>query len=101
MDCLLATSELAGIPVTAHLPADRSQSSGVVQGVDGDYNDEALHGSRDVRGAGDCSQVTRDITSLTVRLSRASHPGPPFSHGVRSEASVCSLKNLAQTVEKL
>ncbi|KAL3250748.1 hypothetical protein MRX96_055395 [Rhipicephalus microplus] len=42
MNRLLATSELAGIPVTARLPADRSQSSGVVQGVDGDYTDEAL-----------------------------------------------------------
>ncbi|KAL1470277.1 hypothetical protein MTO96_040529 [Rhipicephalus appendiculatus] len=42
MDRLLATSELAGIPVTARPPADRSQSSGVVQGVDGDYTDEAL-----------------------------------------------------------
>ncbi|KAH8009208.1 hypothetical protein HPB51_012706 [Rhipicephalus microplus] len=37
-----------------------------------------------VRGAGDCSQVTRDITSSAVHLSRASHPGPPFPHGVRS-----------------
>ncbi|KAH8018379.1 hypothetical protein HPB51_003664 [Rhipicephalus microplus] len=32
-------------------------------------------------------QATRDITSLAVHLSRASHPGPPFSHGVRSEAN--------------
>ncbi|KAH7943491.1 hypothetical protein HPB52_009095 [Rhipicephalus sanguineus] len=41
LDRLLATSELARIPVTARPPADRSQSSGVVQGVDGDYIDEA------------------------------------------------------------
>ncbi|KAL3200992.1 hypothetical protein MRX96_053576 [Rhipicephalus microplus] len=78
MNRLLATSELAGIPVTARLPADRSQSSGVVQGVDGDYTDEALPGRRVVRCAGDCSQATRDITSLAVRLSRASHPGSAF-----------------------
>ncbi|KAL1444682.1 hypothetical protein MTO96_045455 [Rhipicephalus appendiculatus] len=42
MDRLLATSELEGISVTACPPADRSQCSGVVQGVDGDYTDEAL-----------------------------------------------------------
>ncbi|KAL1427075.1 hypothetical protein MTO96_017816 [Rhipicephalus appendiculatus] len=42
MDLLLATSKLAGLPVTARPPADRSQSSGVVQGVDGDFTDEAL-----------------------------------------------------------
>ncbi|KAH7934671.1 hypothetical protein HPB51_028963 [Rhipicephalus microplus] len=42
MDRLLATSELAGIPVTACLSVDRSQSSGVVQGVDGDYSDDGL-----------------------------------------------------------
>ncbi|KAL1437684.1 hypothetical protein MTO96_048712 [Rhipicephalus appendiculatus] len=39
MDRLLARSELAGIPVTARPPAERSQSSGVVQGVDSDYTD--------------------------------------------------------------
>ncbi|KAH7958626.1 hypothetical protein HPB49_003387 [Dermacentor silvarum] len=39
---LLATSEIAGMPVTARLPADRTQSSGVVQGVHGNYTDEYL-----------------------------------------------------------
>ncbi|KAH7933387.1 hypothetical protein HPB49_012119 [Dermacentor silvarum] len=39
---LLATSEIAGMPVTARLPADRTQSSGVVQGVHGNYTNEDL-----------------------------------------------------------
>ncbi|KAL1467893.1 hypothetical protein MTO96_041843, partial [Rhipicephalus appendiculatus] len=39
---LLATSEIIGMPVIARLPADRSQSSGVVQGVHGNYTDDDL-----------------------------------------------------------
>ncbi|KAL1472047.1 hypothetical protein MTO96_004196 [Rhipicephalus appendiculatus] len=39
---LLATSEIIGMPVIARLPAHRSQSSGVVQGVDGNYADDDL-----------------------------------------------------------
>ncbi|KAH7946460.1 hypothetical protein HPB49_025462 [Dermacentor silvarum] len=38
----LATSEIAGMPVTARLPGDRSQSSGVVKGVYGNNADEDL-----------------------------------------------------------
>ncbi|KAL1470702.1 hypothetical protein MTO96_040296 [Rhipicephalus appendiculatus] len=39
---LLATSEIIWMPMIARLPADRSQSSGVVQGVDGNYADDDL-----------------------------------------------------------
>ncbi|KAH7942972.1 hypothetical protein HPB52_002917 [Rhipicephalus sanguineus] len=42
LSALPGVKGLAGIPVTARPPADRSQSSGVVQGVDGDYTNEAL-----------------------------------------------------------
>ncbi|KAL1487176.1 hypothetical protein MTO96_046623 [Rhipicephalus appendiculatus] len=56
MDRLLASSELAGIPVTTRPPADRSQSSGVVQGVDGDYTDEAL-----------LAAVTSDVPEIAAR----------------------------------
>ncbi|KAH7959449.1 hypothetical protein HPB49_011255 [Dermacentor silvarum] len=39
---LLATPEIAGMPVIARLPADRTQSSDVVQGAHGNYADEDL-----------------------------------------------------------
>ncbi|KAH6929155.1 hypothetical protein HPB50_023954 [Hyalomma asiaticum] len=41
-DRLLATTELAGIPVNARMPADRTQSSGIVQGILGNYTEEEL-----------------------------------------------------------
>ncbi|KAL1481388.1 hypothetical protein MTO96_034499 [Rhipicephalus appendiculatus] len=85
-DRLLATSELAGIHVTARPPADRSQSSGVVQGIDGDYTGRGPLGCRDVRSAGDCRQATRDIIGPTVRCPRPSRTCPPVPHGVRREA---------------
>ncbi|KAL1477772.1 hypothetical protein MTO96_035487 [Rhipicephalus appendiculatus] len=65
MDRLLATSELAGIPVTARPPADRSQSSGVVQGVDGDFTDEALLAA--VTSEVPVIAATRQGTSLVLR----------------------------------
>lgn len=39
---LLAVTELAGIPVGARLPADRTRSSGILQGILGDHPDEEL-----------------------------------------------------------
>ncbi|KAH6930616.1 hypothetical protein HPB50_015564 [Hyalomma asiaticum] len=41
-DRLLATTELAGIPVNARRPADRTQSSGIVQGMLDNYTEEEL-----------------------------------------------------------
>ncbi|KAL3243423.1 hypothetical protein MRX96_047428, partial [Rhipicephalus microplus] len=72
MNRLLATSELAGIPVTARLPADRSQSSGVVQGVDGDYTDEALLAA--VSSDVPVIAARRQGTSLVLRFAS---PVPP------------------------
>ncbi|XP_037501849.1 uncharacterized protein LOC119375889 [Rhipicephalus sanguineus] len=72
MDRLLATSELAGIPVTARPPADRSQSSGVVQGVDGDYTDEALLAA--VTSEVPVIAARRQGTSLILRFAS---PVPP------------------------
>ncbi|KAL1478322.1 hypothetical protein MTO96_035106 [Rhipicephalus appendiculatus] len=72
MDRLLATSELAGIPVTARPPADRSQSSGVVQGVDGDFTDEALLAA--VTYEVPVIAATRQGTSLVLRFAS---PIPP------------------------
>ncbi|XP_037501458.1 uncharacterized protein LOC119375352 [Rhipicephalus sanguineus] len=72
MDRLLATSELAGIPVTARPPADRSQSSGVVQGVDGDYTDEALLAA--VTSEVPVIAARRQGTSLILRFAS---PFPP------------------------
>ncbi|KAL1445370.1 hypothetical protein MTO96_029226 [Rhipicephalus appendiculatus] len=65
MDRLLATSELAGIPVTARPPAERSQSSGVVQGVDGDFTDEALLAA--ITSEEPVIAATRQGTSLVLR----------------------------------
>ncbi|KAH7946756.1 hypothetical protein HPB52_003979 [Rhipicephalus sanguineus] len=71
MDRLLATSELSGIPVTAR-PADRSQSSVVVQAVDGDYTDEAL-----------LAAVTSEVPVIVARrqgaslIRRFASPVPP------------------------
>ncbi|KAH7956346.1 hypothetical protein HPB52_008438 [Rhipicephalus sanguineus] len=76
MDRLLATSELAGIPVTAHPPADRSQSSGVVLGVDGEYTDEALLVA--VTSEVPVIAARRQGTSLILRL--ASHVPPARVH---------------------
>ncbi|KAL3252508.1 hypothetical protein MRX96_054886 [Rhipicephalus microplus] len=72
MNRLLATSELAGIPVTARLSADRSQSSGVVQGVDGDYTDEALLAA--VSSDVPVIAARRQGTSLVLRFAS---PVPP------------------------
>ncbi|KAL1486790.1 hypothetical protein MTO96_046817 [Rhipicephalus appendiculatus] len=72
MDRLLATSELAGIPVTARPPANRSQSSGVVQGVDGDFTDEALLAA--VTSEVPVIAATRQGTSLVLRFAS---PVPP------------------------
>ncbi|KAH7947181.1 hypothetical protein HPB52_008062 [Rhipicephalus sanguineus] len=72
MDRLLSTSELAGIPVTARPPADRSQSSGVVQGVDGDYTDEALLAA--VTSEVPVIAARRQGTSLILRFAS---PVPP------------------------
>ncbi|KAH7943049.1 hypothetical protein HPB52_004130 [Rhipicephalus sanguineus] len=72
MDRLLATSELAGIPVTARPPADRLQSSGVVQGVGGDYTDEALLAA--VTSEVPVIAARRQGTSLILRFAS---PVPP------------------------
>ncbi|KAH7934869.1 hypothetical protein HPB52_001684 [Rhipicephalus sanguineus] len=72
MDRLLATSELAGIPVTARPAADRSQSSGVVQGVDGDYTNEALLAA--VTSEVPVIAARRQGTSLILRFAS---PVPP------------------------
>ncbi|KAH6919524.1 hypothetical protein HPB50_029488 [Hyalomma asiaticum] len=39
---LLGITELAGIPVGARLPADRTRSSGILQGILGDHSEEEL-----------------------------------------------------------
>nr|XP_037270600.1 uncharacterized protein LOC119162238 [Rhipicephalus microplus] len=68
-----ASSSLdSGIPVTARLPADRSQSSGVVQGVDGDYTDEALLAA--VSSDVPVIAARRQGTSLVLRFAS---PVPP------------------------
>ncbi|XP_049271408.1 uncharacterized protein LOC125758366 [Rhipicephalus sanguineus] len=72
MDRLLATSELTGIPVTARPPADRSQSSGVVQGIDGDYTDKALLAA--VTSEVPVIAARRQGTSLILRFAS---PVPP------------------------
>ncbi|KAL1451288.1 hypothetical protein MTO96_043875 [Rhipicephalus appendiculatus] len=86
IDRLLATSELAGIPVTARPPADRSQSNGVVQGVDGDFTDE--HFLAAVMSEVPVIADTRQGTSLVLRFAspRPSCPCAPISNGVRSQA---------------
>ncbi|KAL1444013.1 hypothetical protein MTO96_045714 [Rhipicephalus appendiculatus] len=74
MSRLLVTSELAGIPVTARPPADRSQSSGVVQGVDGDFTDEALLAA--VTSEVPVIAATRQGTSLVLRFASPVPPAP-------------------------
>ncbi|KAL3250022.1 hypothetical protein MRX96_055635 [Rhipicephalus microplus] len=94
MNRLLATSELAGIPVTARLPADRSQSSGVVQGVDGDYTDEALLAA--VSSDVPVIAARRQGTSLVLRFAS---PVPPTR--VRLFRMVFELKTRGQGLPRL
>ncbi|KAL3197461.1 hypothetical protein MRX96_014630 [Rhipicephalus microplus] len=97
MNRLLATSELAGIPVTARLPADRSQSSGVVQGVDGDYTDEALLAA--VSSDVPVIAARRQGTSLVLRFAS---PVPPTRQqnlvvvGTKNECVLRILLSLEQ-----
>ncbi|KAH8027134.1 hypothetical protein HPB51_002317 [Rhipicephalus microplus] len=72
MDCLLATSELTEIPVTARLPNDHSQCSGVVQGVDGDYADEALLTA--VTSEAPVIAASREGISLVLRFASLMPP---------------------------
>ncbi|KAH7966156.1 hypothetical protein HPB49_014068 [Dermacentor silvarum] len=69
---LLATSEIAGMPVTARLPTDRTQSSGVVQGVHGNYADEDLLAA--VSSKVRVVAAKRQGTTLVLRFSA---PYPP------------------------
>ncbi|KAH7966751.1 hypothetical protein HPB49_019193 [Dermacentor silvarum] len=71
---LLATSEIAGMPVTARLPTDRTQSSGVVQGVHGNYADEDLLAA--VSSKVRVVAPKRQGTTLVLRFA-APYPPPP------------------------
>ncbi|KAL1481361.1 hypothetical protein MTO96_034524 [Rhipicephalus appendiculatus] len=99
MDRLLATSELAGIPVTARPPADRSQSSGVVQGVDGDFTDEALLAA--VTSEVPVIAATRQGTSLVLRFASPIPPAPVAESGAwppsrRQLPPTCLIARLRQ-----
>ncbi|KAH7971273.1 hypothetical protein HPB49_020826 [Dermacentor silvarum] len=75
------------MPVTARLPADRTQSSGVVQGVHGNYADEDLlaAASSKVRVV----VAKRQDTTLVLRFA-APPPPPrndlPLQHALRGAA---------------
>ncbi|KAH7945594.1 hypothetical protein HPB49_013239 [Dermacentor silvarum] len=73
---LLATSEIAGMPVTARLPANRTQSSGVVQGVHGNYTDEDLLAA--VSSKVRVVAAKRQGTTLVLRFA-APYPPPQGS----------------------
>ncbi|KAH7953782.1 hypothetical protein HPB49_012086 [Dermacentor silvarum] len=80
---LLATSEIAGMPVTTRLPADRTQSSGVVQGVYGNYADEDLLAA--VSSKVRVVAAKRQGTILVLRFA-APYPPPPPPQGSTSSA---------------
>ncbi|KAH6937099.1 hypothetical protein HPB50_025535 [Hyalomma asiaticum] len=71
-DRLLATTELAGIPVNARMPADRTQSSGIVQGIIGNYTEEELLAG--VQSAVPVLAAKRQGTALILRFAASTPP---------------------------
>ncbi|KAH6944317.1 hypothetical protein HPB50_002690 [Hyalomma asiaticum] len=91
-DRLLATTELAGIPINARMPADRTQSSGIMQGILGNYAEEELLAG--VQSDVPVLAAKRQGTALILRFA-ASTPPPQVSlfrmvHAVRA----CRLRPL-------
>ncbi|KAH6920351.1 hypothetical protein HPB50_028661 [Hyalomma asiaticum] len=71
-DRLLATTELAGIPVNARMPADRTQSSGIVQGILGNYTEEELLAG--VQSDVPVLAAKRQGTALILRFAASTPP---------------------------
>ncbi|KAH6919671.1 hypothetical protein HPB50_029343 [Hyalomma asiaticum] len=71
-DRLLATTELAGIPVNARMPADRTQSSGIVQGILGNYTEEELLAG--VQSDVPVLAAKRQRTALILRFAASTPP---------------------------
>ncbi|KAH6926773.1 hypothetical protein HPB50_022158 [Hyalomma asiaticum] len=71
-DRLLATTELAGIPVNARMPADRTQSSGIVQGIIGNYTEEELLAG--VQSDVPVLAAKRQGTALILRFAASTPP---------------------------
>ncbi|KAH6944063.1 hypothetical protein HPB50_001511 [Hyalomma asiaticum] len=75
-DHLLATAELAGIPLNARMPADRTHSSGIVQGILGKYTEEELLAG--VQSDVPVLAAKRQGTALVLRFAAST---PPLSDG--------------------
>ncbi|KAH6946704.1 hypothetical protein HPB50_014618 [Hyalomma asiaticum] len=71
-DRLLATTELAGIPVNARMPADRTQSLGIVQGILGNYTEEELLAG--VQSDVPVLAAKRQRTALILRFATSTPP---------------------------
>ncbi|KAH6920675.1 hypothetical protein HPB50_028338 [Hyalomma asiaticum] len=83
---LLAITELAGIPVGARLPVDRTRSSGILQGILGDHPEEELLAGLESEVPG--LSARRQGTALILDFAASAPPAPVrlfrMTHQVRA-----------------
>ncbi|KAH6933933.1 hypothetical protein HPB50_019125 [Hyalomma asiaticum] len=91
-DQLLATTELAGIPVNARIPADRSQSSGIVQGILANYTEEEVLPG--VQSGVPVLAAKRQGTALILRFAASSPPAYVRLFRMLHAVRVCRLRPL-------